>query len=432
MGFRKPQFPGKSGILDGTSGRRPGASVISGDQDHACPGLCHAGRHRADPGLGHQLDGNPGVFVCIFTVIDQLGQILNGINVVVRRRGDQAHPRRGMTGLRDPRIYLSAGQMAAFSGLRALGHLNLDLPCADQIPGGHAEPARGHLLYSGAPVGIQPLHVLAALAAVGFSMDLVHGDGQRLMGLLGNGSVGHGAGLEPGHDGIYRLHILNGNAFFRPYKIQLAPEVDLLPLLVHHPGILLEHVITAPPGGLLQHVDGLRVVQMLLAAALGFVFSHAVQGHIHLQPQGVKRLGMEGNVISCNLLDADAAHTAHRIGKILVYKFGFQADGLKDLRPLVGLDRGDPHLGRDLDDPVEGRIVVVVDRRVIVLVQKPGINQLADGLMGQVGVDGAGAIPQKGCEMMHLPGLPGFQDHGNRGSLLGPYQMLLQAGDGKQ
>ena len=48
--------------------------------------------------------------------------------------------------------------------------------------------------------------------------------------------------------------------------------------------------------------------------------------------------------------------------------------------------------------------------------------------MGQVGVDGAGAVPQKSGKVMHLPGLPGFQDHGNRGPLLGPHQMLLQSG----
>ena len=315
--------------------------------------------------------------------------------------------------------------MAAFPGLGPLCHLDLNLPCADQIPGSHTEPAGSHLLDGGTPVGIQPLHVLSALAAVGFSMDLVHGDGQCLMGLLGNGTVGHGSGLEPGHDRVHRLHLFDGNAFFRPCKIQLAPEVDLLPFRVHHPGILFEHVVAAPFCGLLQHVDGLGIVQVLLPATLGLVFSHAVQGHIHLQPQRVKRLGMEGNVISGNLFDADAAHTAHRVGKILIYKFGFQADGLKDLRPLVGLDRGDPHLGRDLDDPVEGRPVVVIDSRIIILVEQPGINELADGFVGQVGVDGAGTVPQQGGKMMHLPGLPGFQDHGHRGPFLGPYQMLL-------
>ena len=34
-----------------------------------------------------------GIFVCIFQVIDQLCQILNGINVMMWRRGDQADTR---------------------------------------------------------------------------------------------------------------------------------------------------------------------------------------------------------------------------------------------------------------------------------------------------------------------------------------------------
>ena len=49
--------------------------------------LGHTGGDGADAHLGHQLDADPGVDVGILQVVDQLGQIFDGIDVVVRRRG---------------------------------------------------------------------------------------------------------------------------------------------------------------------------------------------------------------------------------------------------------------------------------------------------------------------------------------------------------
>ena len=73
-------------------------------------------------------------------------QVLDRVDVVVRRRRDQAHARRRVAHLRDPRIDLVPGQLAAFAGLGALRHLDLQLLGVDQVVAGDAEAARGHLL----------------------------------------------------------------------------------------------------------------------------------------------------------------------------------------------------------------------------------------------------------------------------------------------
>ena len=54
----------------------------------------------------------------------------------------------------------------------------------------------------------QPVHVLAALARVGLGAQTVHGDGQGLMRLLGDGAVAHGAGGEALDDAADRLDFL--------------------------------------------------------------------------------------------------------------------------------------------------------------------------------------------------------------------------------
>ena len=81
--------------------------------------------HRADADLGDQLDVNARARIGVLQIVDQLLDVFDGVDVVVRRRADQADARRGVARPRDPRIHLVAGQLAALAGLGALRHLDL-------------------------------------------------------------------------------------------------------------------------------------------------------------------------------------------------------------------------------------------------------------------------------------------------------------------
>ena len=121
------QLPGSAGVLDAGQRRGAGAAVVAADQHHVGMRLGDAGGDGADADLGHQLDADAGMVVGVLQVVDQLGQVLDGVDVVVRRRRDQADARRRVAHLGDPRIDLVAGQLAALAGLGALGHLDLQL-----------------------------------------------------------------------------------------------------------------------------------------------------------------------------------------------------------------------------------------------------------------------------------------------------------------
>jgi len=76
-------------------------------------------------------------------------------------------------GLGDPRIDLRAGQLAAFAGLGALGHLDLEFAGVGEVLARDAEAAGGHLL-DGGVLGVAVGHrarkrvgILAAFAGVG-------------------------------------------------------------------------------------------------------------------------------------------------------------------------------------------------------------------------------------------------------------------------
>ena len=125
------------------TGRRagPGAAIMARNQDHIRLGLRHPGRNGADPDGRHQLDRHLGARVDLFEVIDQLRQILDRIDIVVRRRGNQRHARRRMPQPRDQLGHFHARQAATLTGLGALGDLDLQLFALVQIFRCHAKPA---------------------------------------------------------------------------------------------------------------------------------------------------------------------------------------------------------------------------------------------------------------------------------------------------
>ena len=70
----------------------------------------------------------------------------------MRGRRDQGHTGCGVSGLGDPGIYLSSGQMSALAGFCSLCHLDLDLLCTHQIAAGDAKTSAGYLLDGGTTV----------------------------------------------------------------------------------------------------------------------------------------------------------------------------------------------------------------------------------------------------------------------------------------
>ena len=68
------------------------------------------------------------------------------------------------------------------------------------------------------------------------------------------------------------------------------------------------------------------------------------------------------------------------------------ADRLENLAALIGLNRGNAHLGRNLYDALQNRMVIIFYCRIIILVQQTVFYQLCDGGMGQIRVDRARTV----------------------------------------
>jgi hypothetical protein len=59
---------------------------VAGDEDVVGVGLGHAGRHRPDAHLGDELDRDARLRVRAAQVVDELLEVLDRVDVVVRRR----------------------------------------------------------------------------------------------------------------------------------------------------------------------------------------------------------------------------------------------------------------------------------------------------------------------------------------------------------
>ena len=69
--------------------------------------LRNARRDRADADFGDQLHADARVAIRVLQIVNQLGQILDRVDVVMRRRRNQADARGRVTRLGDPRIHLA-------------------------------------------------------------------------------------------------------------------------------------------------------------------------------------------------------------------------------------------------------------------------------------------------------------------------------------
>ena len=171
--------------------------------------------------------------------MDELRQVFNRIDIVVRRRRNQADAGHRVPQLADVFRHLAAGQLAAFAGLRALRHLDLDLVGTGQVFSSNAETTRCDLLDARAQrvarlhgvVGfdamladdigqlfaavqyLEAVGVFAAFTGVRLAADTVHGDSQRGVRFGGDRTERHRAGSKTLDDFFCRFD------FFQRHRV---------------------------------------------------------------------------------------------------------------------------------------------------------------------------------------------------------------------
>ena len=256
MRLRDTGLPREPGIVNGAFGRGAGTAVKPGNEHSVRTRLGNAGGYRADTVLRNELYGDVCAPVRAFKIVYELRKILDGINIMVRRRGYERNTGGGIARCRHPRVNLLSGEMPALAGLCALRHFYLDLLCAAKISACHPEPAGSDLLYRAVHFGAVAFGRLAALAAVRFAAQAVHRDRHAGMRLVGNGAVRHCARFEALYYFFFRLYLrYRDPAVFVIFEIQQPAERVRLVFIVYNARIFKEFFVIAAMCRLAQGND---------------------------------------------------------------------------------------------------------------------------------------------------------------------------------
>ena len=138
--LRYAELPWEAGVLDRRLRGRARPARIAADEHHVAVPLRYPRGDGSHPCLGHELDVDTGLGVGVLEVVDELGEILDGVDVVVWRRRDKLHARRRVAHPSDVVVDLVAGQLPALAGLRPLRHLDLQVGGVGEIGGRDAKP----------------------------------------------------------------------------------------------------------------------------------------------------------------------------------------------------------------------------------------------------------------------------------------------------
>ena len=421
----QPELPRLAGVFEGGERSRSGPAVVPRDDDDVGVRLGHSGRDGSDTGLGHQLHGYLRGGIGAAQVVDQLLQVLDGVDVVVRWRRDQPDARRGVPGRRDPRVDLVARKLPALTGFRALGHLDLDFAGVHQIRAGDAEPPGGHLLDVRATQGIeQALHVFAALAGVRLAAELVHRHREGLVRLRGDRSVRHRAGGEPFHDLACRFHLVQRHrpANTGPQLEQAAQRPAPAVALLHLVGVPAEHRLLLRPRRVLQQVHRLRVEQVPFALPPPLVLAADLEPAVF---QG-RRVRGEGERVprggvGRDAVDSGATGPGDGAGEVLVEHGLVEPETGERLRAPVRADGRDAHLAHHLEHALGPPVQhVVLGGGRVDLAEHAGGGQVRGGLQREVRVHRTRAVAQQQGHVVHLARVARLDHQRHLGARLGP------------
>ncbi len=226
MRFAQPNFPGKTGVLDGSQRRRAGAAIVAADGDDIGACFGYARGDDADAGAGNELYADASARIHGAEVVNQLREIFDAVDVVMRGRRNQRRARSGMADARDVFADFLGGELAAFAGLGALRHFDFEFFGMDKIVGGDAKAAGGDLFDFVGRGGLEAvgLRIFAAFAGIAAATELVHGQRERAVRFGTERAERHRLSTEALDDGIERLDFVEWDGGVRNSVEQIAKE----------------------------------------------------------------------------------------------------------------------------------------------------------------------------------------------------------------
>ncbi len=406
--FRQTQLPRRAGVADRGQRARAGAAVVAGDRDEVGVGFGHACGDRADAGVGDELDRDERRRIHFLQVVDQLRQVFDRIDIVMRRRRNQADAGTCVAQARDQAVDLVPRQLAAFAGLGALGDLDLQHFGVDQIGRRHAETTRGDLFDLRHLLGAVAHRVFAAFARVAACAEAVHRDRERFVRLGRERAERHAGRVEALQNRFDRLDFLerHGRAD-RLHGEQVAQRGRHA--LVDRIGVFPVQLGVAGAHRKLQRTDDVGVVHMEFAARQRLHQAARRQRIVRVARGDRLRL-----VFALNLGEAGAADARGRAREAQIDDVLIEADDLEQLRAAITGDRRDAHLRDDLEQALlDAAAIAAADlarRFALAALELAVLVHVEQGLVRQVRVHRGRAEADQAGEVVRVARVAGLDE----------------------
>src|SRR6267378_3873345 len=352
MCFAQPDFPGKTGVLDGGQWRRTGTAVVPADGDNVRARLGYARGNDADSGTGNEFYADARARIDGAQVVYQLREVFDAVNVVMWRRRNQRGARRGVPDARDVFADFLGGQLAALTGLRALRHLDFKFFGVDEIIRGDSETPRGDLLDLVGRGWLEAIGIgiFAALAGIAPATKLIHGQCQSAVRLRAERAERHRLCAETLDDGLQRLDLLERNGRVRN-GVEQVPQKNRALMLRQ----FFKRRVGLRPGRAhmgVKAADDLRRIRVKFR-----VFPEPVKTCIH---QFIGFAG-EGRFVQAQIIGEEIVQRllTRIVGSVFKYfraKILGETHDLKEMAVAITSKRGNAHAGENFAQPgIDGR-----------------------------------------------------------------------------
>ena len=332
-------------------------------------------------------------------IVNQLGQIFDAVNVVVRWRRNERRARRGVANPRDVLGDFLRGQLAAFPRLGALRHFDFEFLGAHEILRRHAKASGSNLLdFAGSAGNLIEIAVLSTFTGVAAATQLVHGDGERFVCFGAQGAQGHRLGAEPREDRLDRLDFADWESLFRKHLEKIAQECRSVRL-----GELLEGAVS--PRLRLAHVRMQPANKLRRSGVQLRAFTEAVQTVVcHFLRSGGKGRSMHLEIILEEHVERLRSRITSGILKIFPADVHIQAEQFKEMAVAIARKRGDAHASQDFAKASKHAFAHVLETTRFLGFRK---------LFTEVGDDRARAGSQQHGHMMGVENLGAFDHQGH-------------------
>mmetsp|Transcript_15954 Transcript_15954/g.39104 ORF Transcript_15954/g.39104 Transcript_15954/m.39104 type:complete len:753 (+) Transcript_15954:902-3160(+) len=439
LSLSKTKFPRKSTSLDSSPGSCSCTTIVSTDKNVVRIGLGNTCSNNTDTNFRDKLDRNFSIWLGVLQIMNELSKILNRVNVVVRRWGNQTDTGGSVTVASNVLGDLESWKFSSFSRLGSLCHLDLNLVTVCKIFRSDTKTTRGHLLDAGSTVVGESLGVFTTFSSVGTSSELIHGHGQSLVSFLTDRTKRHGSSGESLDNLADRFHFFKRNGLGRiKLELELSTKSDLLVLFVGQSGEFLVGVSRIGSGSNLEVHHTTGSVQVGFATISPVELTITADQDLILLSMAGESIFVESFHITVQCLKVGTLDSGGSTSEAAINNFFGQTNSFKDLSALVTLECGNTHLAHNLEKTLGSSLAVVADDFFIgELALGLGFNHtigihLAHGFVGHVRTDTIATISKDCGKVMDFLTVTHFGKNGSLGSLLGTNQVMVDSTDSDQ